>query len=458
MIYFKIRKFSFLLLTTCVTVLLFHQCAKIDGVGLDMNSGVLGVNSSDTFTVNTSTFMLDPLPTGNQSLLLLGAFEDEYLGKTKSSTFFRLAQPDLSTEFTNDAQFDSLTIRLFYNGYYYGDTTKTITLNVHQMTEAIEPRELSIALEDDEYPVFVSGETLYTDQSFDYSNEAIGTTTFSPRPLSVADTVSIRLSQALGEQIFQMILQNDRRLEIEDEFLEYFKGLAIIPIGDPKAVIGFRDSIAFNVHYSYEGQSDGQRIDDEITFNIGNSTYQYNKIESDRSNTVLKSLSLSNPELTPDLTDQRTFLQGGTGIVTRVRFPNIRQTLGLGNTAINSAQLIIETDQSELGYTPPPDSLVLFVANNYGTPTSMVTNISGTSLLAIYQTGNTAGGYGPGKYVFNITDYLAEIIKTQNFDEEESLLLSLPVSSLLTTTDMLHIAQGENKPAIKLNVLYTKTQ
>lgn len=438
--------------------LFFQQCAKIEGVSLDLDSNLLGVNSSDTFAVQSSTFLLDPLPTGNQGALLLGAYEQALVGKTTVSTYFRLAQPDVSAEFNNDVQFDSLTISLFYNGSSYGDTTQTLHLAVHRLTEAIDPKELSIALEDDEYPVFVSGETLYADQSFGYAEEVLGSVDILPKPNSTSDTVQIRLKQALGKELFDMIVKKDSKLTIEDEFLEYFKGLAIIPAGDAKAVIGFQDSVAFNLHYSYERQSDGRRISDEFSMSMASGSYQYNKVETDRSAGILSEIAYTNQELPSALTDNRTFIQGLSGLVTRIRFPNIRQTLGLGETAINRAQLIIETDQSELGGTPPPASLVLLLANKYGTPTSLVSNKAGTSLSAAYQTGSNSGGIGRGKYVFDITDYLSELIKTQTYNEEESLLLSLPTSQLLSGANMLQIAQGENKPAIKLNVLYIKTQ
>lgn len=447
-----------LLFTTIMALFIFGSCSKIDGVSLDVDQSLLAVNSSDTFAVSSSTFLLDPLPSAGQGGLLLGAFESDYVGQTKASTYFRLAMPDLSTTFTNDVQFDSLTISLFYNGYSYGDTTQTMGISVHRLVEAIDPKELSIALEDDEYPVFASGETLYTDQSFTYADQALGATRFSPKPHSNRDTVTIKLDQELGRTLFDMVLKKDSRLSVEDEFLDFFRGLAIIPEADAKAIIGFKDSIAFNLHYSYERQADGRRITDELTINMGSSSYQYNRIETDRSNSLLQAMTAVNSEIASTSTDSRTFVQGLTGLVSRIRFPGIRETLGLGATAINKAQLIIETDQPEYGFYPAPDSLILFVANKYGTPTSLVQNASGASLLAVYQRGSTSGGTGRGKYVFDITNYLSALVKTQTYDDEESLLISLPTATLMSRTNVLQVAQNDNKPAIKLNVLYIKTQ
>ncbi|GHE47832.1 hypothetical protein GCM10017764_33800 [Sphingobacterium griseoflavum] len=457
MIYSTILK-KRLLFAASIAFLITSSCTKIEGVGLEAEQNLLAVNSSDTFAVSASTFLLDPLPSAGQGGLLVGAFENEYVGQTRASTYFRLAVPDLSTTFTNDVQFDSLTISFFYNGYSYGDTTQTMGISVHRLSQAIDPKELSIALEGDEFPVFASGETLYTDQEFAYAREPLGTTRFSPKPHSKKDTVSIKLDQNLGHTLFGMVLSKDSRLTVEDDFLDFFRGLAIISEPDAKAIVGFKDSIAFSLHYSYERQSDGRRITEELTINMGNSDYQYNRIETERSNSLLRAMTAVNSEIVSTSTDSRTFVQGLTGLVSRIRFPGIRETLGLGATAINKAQLIIETDQLEYGFYPPPDSLILFVANRYGTPTSLVKNASGASLLAVYQQGSTSGGIGRGKYVFDISNYLSALIKTQTYDDEESLLISLPTTTLLSRTNVLQVAQNDNKPAIKLNVLYIKTQ
>ncbi|MFD1771064.1 DUF4270 family protein [Sphingobacterium suaedae] len=447
-----------LMLLSLFLLLFFERCEQIDGISLDVGNSALGVNSLDTFSVQASTFLLDPLPTGNQGVLLTGSLEDEYIGRAKISSFFRLEMPDISREFSNDVQFDSLTLRLFYNGYSYGDTTQIMHLSVHRLTEALDPRELSIALEDDEYPVFVSSENLYADQSFAYDTTPLGKIQFIPKPKSVQDTVLIRLDQTLGNELFQMVLKKDSKLVSEDEFLEYLKGLAIIPSEDAHAIIGFKDSIAFNLHYSYERQSDGRRIRDSLTIGKGDNTYQYNHVETDRSAGLLKALSHDKQEITAAASEGRTFIQGTTGLVTRLRFPYLRETLGTSATAINQAQLIVETDQSETGYIPPLDSLIILKANKYGTPTALLQNAAGSSIMAVYETGSSSGGVGRGRYVFDVTNYIHELVNTKTYNGDESLLLSLPTSDLLKKMDLLYIATDANKPAITLNILYIKTQ
>src|SRR5699024_3474204 len=133
-----------------------------------------------------------------------------------------------------------------------------------------------------------------------------------------------------------------------DEFLDFFKGLVLVPDGEKTgSVVGFRDSLAFNVHYSYERQGDGMRMSDTLRFTIGASTHQYNQISVNRNGTTLTALSHDNNEISSSTTAHRTFIQGASGVVTRLRFPTTQQFVNDGLIAVSKAQLIIETDQSE---------------------------------------------------------------------------------------------------------------
>src|SRR5690606_37267003 len=132
-------------------------CKQGDGIELGYIENEQGAHSVDTFTVAASTLLWDPLPTAGRAMTWGGNTGDEDLGTLTSSSYFRLSSSDLSVgNLPADASYDSLSIRLLYNGYSYGDTTKAMRLSLHRVTEDMELTELSVALEDDEYPVFVS--------------------------------------------------------------------------------------------------------------------------------------------------------------------------------------------------------------------------------------------------------------------------------------------------------------
>ncbi len=442
-----------------VVVQFFNAC-KGDGLNIGLSNESVGVNAADTLTVEASTFLLDPLPTTGQGLLLVGRIHDEDFGRMESRSYFRLSNEQLAlSSLPENSRYDSLSVRFFYNGYSYGDTTKYIRLNLHRVIEDIEPYEFPIALEDDEYPVFASGgTTLLANREFAYDSGSLGSVSFRPRPNTPEDTVvTMKLNDELGQTLFDMAVNEDTRLTVNDDFVNFLKGMVLVPADESEGVVlGFRDSIVFEVHYSHERQSDGMREEGVISFPIGASTHQFNHIITDRQGTPLTDLSDQNNNITSSLTGNRTYVQGITGVVTRLRFPSARLFVNDDITAVSKAQLIIETDQSKESIFPPPNALILMRANRYGTPVAILPNsFQSDTQTAYYQVGSQSGGAANGQYVFDLTGYMNELRYTVD-DEAESLLLSLPTTSLLSAVDHLKIAVRDGKPAIKLQLFYVK--
>lgn len=442
------------LLFFCSCSSLIMSCKSADGLTLDLNDEKLMVNTADTLTITASSFLLDPLPTAAHKNLLVGGTVDAQFGQVALSSYFRLTNSDLSLDkLPDNVTYDSLSFELYYNQYSYGDTSQLLRLDVHRVIQDIEPKELPIALEDDEYPVFVSEATLYSNQTFDYDPISLGGITIRPHPTTKTDTLKFKLDDILGKTLLTLAINKDSKLINNDEFVEYFKGLTLRSNADAHAVIGLRDSVKLRIHYSYDSQIDGKRASGALTLGIGSSKYQYHHIATDRSSTKLSGLTYDNQEIATSSTDYRTYIQGSTGIVTRLRFPTLRSFLSTDNKALSKATLIIETDQSLIGNQPPPTSLILMVANKYGTPISIVQGSNGNA-TAIYRPSAQSGGSVNGKYVFDISDYVSKFMKQTGFDDNHSLLVTLPTNDLLSTVNRLIIAKEQNKPAIKLNILY----
>lgn len=444
------------LLIPIVLCVLCVACKNEGNIGLDNENPGLGVSMIDTLSIESSTFLLDPLPTAGTGTMLVGGTRNDAWGRIDVSSYFRVSNEGVDvSQIPSDAVYDSLSIRLFYNGYYSGDTTAGMTVAIHRLNEDLELTELSVALEDDEYPVFVSGATLWSDKKFAYGDE-FGVTTFMPRPNTVTDTVVLRMNDVLGRALFDMAVQQDARIINLEDFTDFIKGFVLVSKGERECVIGFRDSVALNVHYSYERQVDGMRVSDTLKFTMGSTAYQYNQVEVDRQGTVLEALSYEHQEVSASKTNNRTYLQGASGLVTRIRMPAVLQFVNGGNLVVNKAQLIVETDQPVDSWFPPPTSLVMMVANAYGTPISILnSSYQNVQQVVNYQPASLAGGAGRGKYVFDLTEYVSNMQKNPT-NEYESLLLSLPTNGLTSAVDHLIIADNGDRPAIKLHVIYTK--
>lgn len=449
---YKAIQFINIMFFTCVVAVSCNKEAGTISLG-DDHYDELGADIADTLSIEASTYLLDALPTAGTGRILAGMLDDEALGSMNVSSYFRVDYEANATEYASGAVFDSLSLSLFYDHYYYGDTLSPLHLAVYRLSEDLALSTLSVALEDDEYPVFASGETLWSNQSFAYDPTPLGETVFRPRPNIEGDTVRIRLDDALGADLFAMAKENDTRLTVSDDFINYFKGLVLVPQAG-KSIIGFQDSIEMKVHYSYERQSDGMRVSESIRFVISAASYQFNQVETVRAGTAMESLSAQNKEIFSSETQHQTYIQGFSGLVTRLRFPYLKEFLNHTNIAVNQAQLIIETDRSQYSLYAPPNYLNAMIANKQGTPTSMLlTSYSDGNQAAYFQYGGLDGGAGNGKYVFDLTQYVSEF---QNSGEDQSLLLTIPLSNMMNTVDRVSIASQGDRPAIKLHILYTK--
>ena len=137
-----------------ILILLFAM--TVFSCGTDSDAGEFVVGSDylalsnkvvliDTVSVEMSTINFDSLVTSNQSRILVGNYDDPIYGKVKSNSYFQLASSSYAlmsggsdTETTNYV-FDSISMILKYDNYYYGDTTKVQTFNIHRLLQKVKP-------------------------------------------------------------------------------------------------------------------------------------------------------------------------------------------------------------------------------------------------------------------------------------------------------------------------------
>ena len=429
------------------------SCDKEMSVSLDNANENLGVVVVDSMTINASTYQLLNLPSAGTGTVLVGKSTQPEIGSVKSSSYFRIILQSLTNDIPTDAAFDSVNLVVKPNAsrYYYGDTTTTQKIAVHRVTEEIKTKNLATDIDNFNTPVYVSGATIFNDQKFNYDNTPLGTLSFNPT-VRTLDTLSVKLDQAFGAEIFNKIKTNDWDVTNDNAFQQYIKGLVIVPDDQNTTILGLSDTVFINLNYSYVGNDGfpktGKKV---ITSSVRN--YQYNNIEYDRSGTPYENLSSTNREISSTLTNGELILQGGSGVVAKLDIPSLNEFMYQENIAVNKIQLIVETTGFNYGLYPNPSQLMLLVANKNGLPISYVpTPFSATIQTATMISGNATGV--STRYVFNLIDYIKNINSTTF--KESSLLLSVASPSLFSTVNTASIATANGKPSIKLNIVYTK--
>lgn len=450
----QLLRFKYLYFLSIASALsLFMSCNKDISLSLDDVNEDIAVSFIDSFTVNTSTFQLDYMPSASMGTVLVGKINHPELGSVKSSSYLKLTLDSYTDNIPENAVFDSVNVVLKPHStrYYYGDTTQVQTLAVHRVTQEIVMTNLLSSIDSYKAPVYVTGATIFNNQKFNYDNTALGTGSFRPHIFSL-DSISVRLNDTFGKEIFDMVNTNDYNVSSTEAFQNYLKGIALIPGDNNTAVLGLNDTVNININYSYTGP-DGFKASGKKVITASGSAYQYNNIEYDRSGTAFANLTANNRELTAAETNNTFYAQAGSGIVTKISIPSLNEFMYNDNISINKAELIIETESVSYGAFPAPSSLMLLVANKNNIPINYVPVPFGNTIQqAAFAPGNDVGDNN--KYVFNLIDYIKFVNSNRYIDTD--LLISTVSPSIFTTVNTVKIATENGKPKIKLNIVYTK--
>lgn len=289
-------------------VVLHSACNRPAEIGADFfTEESFNLEEIDSFDLRFSTIIRDSLATGNSNRLLVGRKVDADFGVVQSNAFFKLQYPSFPELEEDFVSFDSITMLLDYDGYFYYDTLKSATFSVHQLTEEIETDE--------------ERGLLYNNSVFDFNPIPLGTRTFSPRPLR-DEPIEIRLDDAFGMELFQKILDDADELSSSTNFNEFIKGFAIVPSEmTDAALLGFNVNSGLRLHYSDNSELPAL----EEVFEISNNTaLQFNQIIGDRAGTALENLEIEEEPLPSNLANKQAFIQNGTGLEMRIEIPNLR--------------------------------------------------------------------------------------------------------------------------------------
>lgn len=370
----------------------------------------------DTVTVDMSTINFDSLVTSNQSRILIGNYEDPIYGKVKSNSYFQLSSDSYAlkndgsdTETTNYV-FDSISMILKYDNYYYGDTTKVQTFDIHRLTQTVKPN--------------TDDKSFYNNSALNYSDESLGTISFKPSPIK-KDSINIKMSSAFGAALFQKLKKKE--ITDFDTFTEYLKGLVLVPsTSNSSSMIGFHVTTSKVRMYYSKYQADTEEVPFVIDFKILDAAKQFNAISSDKTGTLLQNLPGSTGTLSSKLTNQQGFIQSGTGVACRIDFPNIKQLKFIStNGAIVDAQLILKAVNNTYSEKYPlADSLRIYVADNLNRISSSLVNSAGTAVFGKLNKKSDEFNENVG-YTIPIGAFLQKEMLKQS-GSRSSLILTLP--------------------------------
>lgn len=405
----------------------------------DFTDSNIRVLSIDTLTVEMSSMKFDSLVTSDATRILIGQYTDTVFGKTTASSYFELL-PD-SYNVDNDGVYDSISLFLGYDNYYYNDTLLTSSIHVKRLTSRVKPPE---------------GDAFYNVQSLTSEEESLGQLSFAPRPLGGTDSVEIKLSDDFGRELFQRIQQ--KNITTTDQLREYFKGFTLQPgENDEGAVVGFTtsaDESFLRIYYSTHETEEPvvQHLDFSITTDNSPATF-FNRIVAEDSETPFRTLTHKEVLLPSQETGNKTYIQSGTGITTRIRFPSVKTLYDIpGTGTVISAILKIKPTNSYYDENLPlKDTLNLYLVDQNNDITEQLVSSESTALQAVLNREDQE--FNNLYFEIPLGTYIERLFTATR--EDRSSLILIP-SEYSSSVDRMAL-NGENNADYEatLEVLYT---
>lgn len=436
-------------LLAAIAFFLLPSCKKVD-----VDFGQQQVDGShteiiklDTITPIVSTVFVDSFSTASPGVALIGTNNDVVFGKASAMNYFEVSAPSVTPGV--DDTFDSLVLILKPNRTWYGDTTRPIHLNVYELDQLIEP-----VLNTD----YATAGTLYNTTSFARKNTLLGSRTLYVSP-NRTDSIVVRLDGTnLGDTLFRMMKRGDDALSTAEKFRNFvLKGLCVGSDASDQLILGYKDSMSLRLYYK---NADVVRQQTYATFDISNTSHQFNHIEIDRSGTELGNAGFgaNRKQIASSALGNRAFMQFITGSMVKVRFPSLRTALTNAPNYSNilSARLTIKPVLNTYNYPYAlPAALRMTttdVENELGTDLVYSSSTSYTT-----QTGNLFYDYTNLRntaYTYDVTAYLAQQLTVTTLNNENGLLLLPPSSTFISSFDRLVVGDNNNLDGQMSLVIY----
>ena len=455
-----VKNSVFLGLMFVVLTFLYSGCDDTSTIGFPVADPKIQTLFLDTFTVKTSTVLLDSITTSNTKRILVGEYHDDVFGKTSSSSYFQLASQDLANWIPqSSAIFDSMTLILEYDKYFYGDTTQTQQLIVTELSQHITYRSPNFLSDNISY-FYPSAESfnsgVYNKSITSSYSTPIGSVSYKPRPLT-GNSVSIRLDDQKGKDWLALATGENPTQLLPANFVENFKGVKISNAPAVNAaVIGFAtDSTKLRFYYSEQNEQ-GILQQKYFDFRVITPELQYNQINSDRTGTPLQNL-VTQQNVSSDLTNNETYVHSGAGVLTKIEFPSFKYL----NTndkkfIVLSARLVIMPVNTFDGKKKLPAELGLFEVSNSNIPLGPLgadfdaRNIQTARLVQDLEFNRNTG------YSFSITEHINNLIERQGL-VSSSLLLGIPYQAFTNSVTQARFGNGKNQESrIKLEIYLSR--
>jgi hypothetical protein len=296
---------------------------------------------------------------------------------------------------------------------------------------------------------------LYNTSTFRCEESPIGKLQFFPKPNS-ENVLTVRLNDDLGISFMNLMKEKSSKITTSEEFVEFFKGIALKPGSNNSCILSFQgvDSLVSMVLYThYIAET---RIEQRYDFQMYSTTTSFNHIEANRTGTALENIKTQREELSSTITGNMTFMQAGTGLVTRLDFPGIDRMLEMGfRNILYKAELVLKPVSGLYKPVELPSELMLYYTDKYNQFGVTVVDASSADIYANFTLDEV---YGENTfYQFDLTNYFVNELADGYVNPEDGILVSFTDTKAKSTLERVAFDARNGmsfKPTLKLYYIF----
>lgn len=417
------------------------SCDKTDiSFGASASSTDPNITYFDNYKTDIATYKLDSFATSDHSVFTAGYSTDPVFGVVKAGSFAQIDLPATNPllNVTETIVFDSLQLLIKPSGAFYGDSAMPVKFVVYRLNENIKSAD--------------GTDYYYNTSSFNYNPVPIGQQTVSLYGKSGTD-VSVKLSDALGQELLSKFKTNDFDINTQENFINYFKGIYITTDSTvTNSLVYFTDSVLVRLNYHQNGVTP---IAKTIDFTY-EKTKQFNKLSFRHTNSNFAAFIPNKTQVIPSTsTGNQSFLNSNLSASIKISFPTLLSLKELHPyVKVVKAILVIRPDPASAAYPYSlPSTLDLYATDATNELLSGIYDAGNTNL----QTGNlvTDNLYNENTYYsYDITQFINTKISEGQASTSALLLHSSLGNSEAGLQRLIVNDQNNNRPIeLKLYVL-----
>jgi hypothetical protein len=241
-----------------------------------------------------------------------------------------------------------------------------------------------------------------------------------------------------------------------DKFKKFLKGFALVSDSENECVLAFTaaDSLVNMVIDSHKVLQ--ERVEVRYKFPLSSSGIYFNHTYFDRTGTPIENLKTQKEEITSVDSDNKSYIQGGAGIVTRLDFPGLGKIMEISRKHyFYKAELIFKPFPLSNSQIPFPTTLNFYSCDKSNRLVSQLVNSSSEALVADYSFDEFYNEIN--YYSIDITSYVRNELSDSYFNYENGLIINFPSNTATGTFDRLVLDArnvGIYKPMLKIYFLF----